>query len=246
VSELERELRALRVDWPETPDIAGAVAGRLPARRRRAFWSEWPAWQVAVALGAVLVAVVMAVPPARSAVLDLLGLSSVQIERAEPRPSQFGSGLGLGRPVTLERARREVDFAVLVPAAVGRPDAVYLGAEPERVDLVYRARPGIPAASTTGAALLVTELPAVATPLIEKTVGSASRIERLTVDGDPAFFITGADHGFAYLRPGGEAVFESQRLAGPTLLVERPDGLLLRVEGDLTREQAVRIAESVP
>jgi len=251
VSELERELRALHVEWPETPDLSGAVAARLaaaPAPRRRGrllAWLDWPAWQVTVALGAVLVAVVMAVPPARSAVLDLLGFGSVRIERAEPRPSDFGSGLDLGTPTTLEQARREVEFPVLVPAAVGRPDSVYLGSAPDRVDLVYRARPGLPAATTTRVGLLVTELPAVATPLIEKTVGSSSRIERLTVDGDPAFFITGADHGFAYLMPGGEAQFESQRLAGPTLLVERPDGLLLRVEGDLTREQAVRIAESV-
>jgi hypothetical protein len=80
--------------------------------------------------------------------------------------------------------------------------------------------------------------------MIEKTIGSATRIERLTVGGDPAFFITGADHGFAYLLPGGDAAFETQRLAGPTLLVERADGVLLRVEGELSREEAVRIAES--
>ena len=40
--------------------------------------------------------------------------------------------------------------------------------------------------------------------------------------------------------------FEDQRLAGNTLLVERADGLLIRVEGDLTRDRAVAIARSVP
>ena len=244
MSELERELRALRVEWPDTPDLAGTVVARLPNRPpRRRFWLEWPAWQVAVAVGAVLVAVVMAVPPARSAVLDLLGFGSVRVEREEPRPSEFGSGLALGEPVTLETARRGVDFEVLVPEAVGPPDAVYVADNPARVDLVYRPRPGLP--SSGGVGLLVTELRAVATPLIEKTLGEATRIERLTVGGDPAFFITGADHGFAYLTPGGEPAFETQRLAGPTLLVERADGVLLRVEGRLTREEAVRIAESV-
>jgi hypothetical protein len=239
VSELERELRALRVGWPETPDLAGAVVARLPERPpRRWLWLDWPAWRVAVALGAVLVAVVMAVPPARSAVLDLLGFGSVRIERAEPRPSEFGSDLALGEPVTLATARRRADFPVLVPEAVGRPDAVYLDDAPRRVDLVYRPREGLPR-------LLISEFRAVATPMIEKTIGEATRIERLTVGGDPAFFITGADHGFAYLLPSGDANFETQRLAGPTLLVERADGVLLRVEGRLTREQAVRIAESV-
>lgn len=238
MSELERELRALRVEWPDAPDLAGAVAARLPERpRRRARWLDWPAWRVAVAVGAVLVAVVMAVPPARSAVLELLGFGSVRVERAEPRPSEFGAGLSLGEPVTLETARRRAGFPVLVPEAVGRPDAVYLDAAPPRVDFVYRPRDGLPQ-------LLVTQLRAVATPLIEKTIGAATRIERLSVGGDPAFLITGADHGFAYLLPGGEAAFETQRLAGPTLLVERSDGVLLRVEGEVSRDHALRIAES--
>jgi hypothetical protein len=245
--ELERELRSLRVEWPETPDLAGAVVGRLPAgapRRRWVRWVDWPAWQVAVAVGAVLVAVVMAVPPARSAVLDLLGFGSVKIERGEPRPSEFGSDLSLGEPVTLSAARRRAGFPVLVPAAVGRPDAVYVDAgPPPRVDLVYRSRPGLQ--GSAGVGLLVTEFRAMATPLIEKTIGSATDIERLTVGGDPAFFITGADHGFAYMSEDGQATFETQRLAGPTLLVERDDGILLRVEGELTQEEAVRIAQSV-
>jgi hypothetical protein len=40
-------------------------------------------------------------------------------------------------------------------------------------------------------------------------------------------------------------LYEDQRLAGNTLLVERADGLLLRIEGKLDRAEAVRIAESV-
>lgn len=248
MSELELELRELRVDWPDTPDIAGAVAGRLPAApapvRRRWSWFERPAWQLAVAATALIIAVVAAVPPARSAVLDLLGFGSVRIVREEPRPSRFASGLGLGEPVTLEQARRR--FPVLVPSAMGDPDAVYLTEHPSvRIDLVYRARPGLPATSNTGAGLLVTEFHAVAEPLIEKTVGEGSTVERLTVDGDPAFFISGADHGFAYVQQGGTGAFEPQRLAGDTLLVERSDGVLLRLEGDLSRGEAVRIAASV-
>jgi hypothetical protein len=247
VSEIELELRELVVEWPETPDIAGAIEGRLaapPAPRRRWSWLDRPVWQLAVAATALIIAVVMAVPPARSAVLDLLGFSSVRIVREEPRPSRFASGLGLGQPVTLEQARRR--FPVLVPAAVGDPDAVYLTEHPSvRIDLVYRARPGLPASSNTGAGLLVTEFHAVAEPLIEKTVGAGSTVERLTVDGDPAFFISGADHGFAHIQEGGSGAFEPQRLAGDTLLVERSDGVLLRIEGELDRDEAVRIAESV-
>jgi hypothetical protein len=243
VSELELELRELRVEWPETPDIAGAVAGRLAQPAPRRWWLGRPGWQLAVAATALVVAVVMAVPPARSAVLDLLGFGSVRIVREEPEPSRFASGLRLGRPVTLEQARRR--FPVLLPSTVGEPDAVYLTDDPSvRVDLVYRARPGLPQSSNTGAGLLVTEFHAVAEPLIEKTAGEGARIERLTVDGDPAFFISGAEHGFAYIQRGSTGSFEPGRLAGNTLLVERSDGVLLRIEGELDRDEAVRIAES--
>ena len=93
---------------------------------------------------------------------------------------------------------------------------------------------------------LVTELRATVTPVIQKTIGSASKFERFRVDGDPAYFISGGEHGFAYIPAGSaEPVFEDQRLAGNTLLVERNDGILLRIEGRIDRDEAVRLAESV-
>jgi hypothetical protein len=230
---LERELAELRIDWPQTPDIAAAVGARIaaPAPRRR-WWAARPAWQLAVAAVALVIAVVMAVPPTRAAVLDWLGLRSVRIEHREPRPSTFGRRVAVGDPVTLEQARRH--FPLRVPAALGPPDAVYLSETPARVDMVYRGGP------------LVTELRATVSPVIQKAIGSATKFERFRVDGDPAYFISGAKHGFAYIPAGShEPLFEDQRLAGNTLLVERRDGLLLRIEGKLDRGRAVAIAESV-
>jgi hypothetical protein len=247
VSELELELRELRVEWPETPDLAGAVQGRLTAPASRRSWFARPAWQLAVACVALLIAVVMAIPPARAAVLDLLGFSSVRITREEPQPSRFGQALVLGDPVTLDRARGALP--VVVPDAVGRPDAVYLYEHPTmgpRVDMIYRARPGLPTSSNTGAGMLITEFQARAEPYIEKSAGTGAKVERLTVDGDPAFFISGAPHGFAYTVPGTDNTnFEEQRLAGNTLLVDRSDGILLRIEADISRDRAVEIAESM-
>jgi hypothetical protein len=237
---LETELRELSAEWPPTPDVAAAVAERLasaPAPRRRArLLPAWPAWQLGAAAVAVAIALVLAVPPARSAVLDWLGFGSVRIERAEPAPAPPGAELALGRPVGLERARALAEFPLTVPPALGAPDAVYVADAPgagTRVDFIYDRRPS---------RVLVTQFRAVTTPLIEKTVGAATRVERLRVGGDPAYFLSGAEHGFAYL--GTDAAFEPQRLAGNTLLVDRSDGVLLRIEGDLTRAEAVRIAAS--
>ena len=112
--------------------------------------------------------------------------------------------------------------------------------------MVYRARPGLPSSSSTGAGMLITEFRARSEPLIEKSVGMGAKVERLTVDGDPAFFLSGAPHGFGYYNPDtDQSNFEEQRLAGNTLLVDRSDGLLLRIEADISRERAIEIAESM-
>jgi hypothetical protein len=247
--ELERELRELDVVWPQTPDVAAAVAERLavaPAQRARRVWRpSWPAWQVAVAAGAVLIAVVMAVPPARSAILEWFGFASVRIERAEP-PSRLGAGLALGERVTLEEARRRASFDLVVPEALGEPDAVYVSPDPAgrtRVDFLYRPRPGLPRTGTTGVGLLVTQFSGSAGVMIEKTVGEGTTVERLRVGGDPAFFLFGANHGFAYVGDRS-AGFEPARLAGNTLLVDRADGVLLRLESELSRDAAVSVADS--
>jgi hypothetical protein len=255
--DLHEELTALSVEWPATPDLAGAVAVRLaqpdapaPRARRGRIRPVWrPALAYALAALVAGFAVVMAASPdARSAVLEWLGLKSVKVERREPvapppEPGRLGSGLGLGTPVTLAEAREQSPLLRLPAAAgLGRPDAIYIG--DERVSLVYGERPGFTRAAGTGADLLVQEFRARVEPFIEKTVGEASSLERVTVDGDPAFFITGA-HGFAY--EGQDDVrFEEQRLAGNTLLVERADGLLIRIEGDIARNRAVAIARSIP
>jgi hypothetical protein len=252
MTDLHAELSELRIEWPATPELAGGVVARLETapprpRRRRPAWRPALAYAVAVLLAGFAITMA-ASSDARSAVLEWLGLESVEVERREPTapspaPGTLGSGLGLGTPVTLAEARERSPFlSVPTAAGLGQPDAIYLGGD--SVSLVYGSRPGYARADATGAALLVQEFPARVEPFIEKTVGSAARLERLRVDGAPAYFIEGA-HGFAYLR-GGSADFEEQRLAGNTLLVERADGVLLRVEGDLTRSRAVAIAQSVP
>jgi len=245
MADLHEELTALSVDWPATPDLADLVTARLapaPAtRRRRAF-----AYALAT-LAAAFALTMTASPDARSAVLEFLGLASVKLERREPtgpppRPGRLGAGLGLGTPVTLAEARRRSPFLRLPAAAgLGDPDAVYVG--PRSVSLVYGERRDLGRSDATGAALLVQEFPGRVGPFIEKALGRDTRLDRLRVGGHPAYFIAGS-HGFAYEDDAGVG-FEDQRIAGNTLLVERADGLLVRIEGDLARDHAVAIARSI-
>ena len=90
--------------------------------------------------------------------------------------------------------------------------------------------------------VLVQTFRATATPFIEKTVGSADAVERLTLDGATAYWIKGS-HGFAFEGPNG-VVFEDQRISDRVLLVER-GGRLYRVEGAISRDRAVEIYRSI-
>jgi hypothetical protein len=254
---LDAALAALAIEWPPTPDIAAAVEARLepapprgrvaPAPPRRRLPRPRLAW--AAAALALLVAAGLAVSPsARSALLDLLGLRGARVERREPPPAptatpgRLGAGLRLGRAVTLEEARRRAGFPLVVPASLGRPDAVWLGAG---VSFVYDRRPGIPRSPRTNAAVLVSQFAGRATPVLQKAVGAGARIERLALPGARAYRISGRPHGFAWIADDGGVHFEDRRLAGATVLVERADGVLVRIEGELPRARAEALAREL-
>ncbi|MET0686211.1 MAG: hypothetical protein ABW060_12910 [Solirubrobacteraceae bacterium] len=225
MAELHDELLLLEADWPDTPDLVEAVlATPAPAARRRRPWKP--------ALAALLatVAVVMAVEPARSTVLEWLGLKSVEVERREPTPVP-GATLQLGIPLSAGEARERYGDLAGPPSGLGDPGGIY--AHDGGVAFVY-ADPDV----------LVQRFPGRVREFIQKTVGAAASLERLRVGGDPAYWIEGA-HGFAY-RNRDSVDYEDQRIAGNTLLVERPSGELIRVEGDVDRDRAIAIAESVP
>src|SRR4051794_13904054 len=155
MADLERLLREARPDWPPTPDLAGTVAARIaagPVRRRRPRRGRLRAFLAAllVAFGATL-----AISPARGALLDLLGLGGVEVQRtspsatpgpAPPSGERLGQGLSLGTAVTpAQAARLARGFAAAPPAGLGRPDATFFAAGPPesgRVSYVYRARRG--------------------------------------------------------------------------------------------------------
>jgi hypothetical protein len=273
--DLERELRELaaHIDWPGTPDLAGQVRRRLDsppdlARRVRARIDglgqrpvlplrrlSWRAAAVLIVL--VLAATVLALPGPRAAIADLLGIGGVRIERVPgplpspspgPARSPIGDGLGLGRRVGLADARARVAYPVLVPTAPGftSPDAVWLDeAVPGgAVSLVYRPRPGMrPAAGGVG--LLLTTFQGELVPeFAKKMVQETTRLEEVRVGGATGLWIEGGPHFLLYQTRFGNIREEPGRLAGNTLLWTR-DGLTLRLEAEVSRDEAIRIAESM-
>jgi len=248
--------------FPPTPDLAAAVTARLeqeppPAPARPRPWlAGWRRLAVAGLVAVLLAAAVLvASPGTREAVARRLGLRGIGVELGGPPPPTVTTtpggrlDLGLGQRVTLEEARRRTGFPVLVPGAAGfqQPDAVFVDpAVPGggRVDLVYRARPGLPASSFTDAGLLITEFRGQPDPGFLKKIVVAGLVQGVTVGGQPGYFFSGEPHFFSYQGADGQFREERTRLAGNTLVWQRGE-LTLRLEGEVSQAEAVRIAESM-
>jgi hypothetical protein len=227
-------------------------------------------WVLAAALLLGLLLGTLAVSPtARTVVADRLGLRGVDLFHVPfvptptptptatpaptgvptPTPPPAGPRLGLGQPVALADAARQVAFTPVRPTApeLGEPDEVYAGTEPAggRVSFVYRARPGVPAAGETSVGLLLVQFRAsIEAGFMGKGLGPGTRLESVVVNGRPAFWIEGQPHFVIFRGPDRNIREDQIRLAGNVLLWEQGE-LTLRIEGALGKELALRIASSV-
>jgi hypothetical protein len=165
---------------------------------------------------------------------------------APPGPSSTpGALLGLGTPFTLEEVASLVAFDVLLPPdpAIGPPDAVYVAGQ--RVSLVWAPNSALPGTVAQGVGLLIVEVQAtIDEGMIQKIIDSGTTVEAIAVDEAPGYWIAGASHEILFIGPDGEPIQDSRRLAGNTLVWTR-DGITYRLEGQLTRGEAIALAESL-
>ena len=246
MSELERKLLALGrgLEAPQAPDLWPAVRSRLsvgPGPQR----FQWrSALVLAFAALALAVGAAFAVPPARTAILEWLGLSGVKIERVPEQPrAPVGADLGLGRPVSLAEARRLAGYPVLVPSLAGfeRPSEVWFGPSLPggQVAFVY------PRSDSRHPRILLTQFRAEpGFQYIGKLAAPGTRIEPVTVNGEPGYWLAGEPHAFLFVDPQGRIRDETLRLAGNTLLWQY-GALTLRLEGAGTKAEALAIARSL-
>jgi hypothetical protein len=71
-----------------------------------------------------------------------------------------------------------------------------------------------------------------------------TRIDEVSVDGGPAYFISGKPHFLILLDRKGQSFGETVRLVRNVLIWAR-DGVAYRLEGELTKERAIELAESL-
>jgi hypothetical protein len=251
--DLERTLRDIgeRLDYPRPVAMAAAVRARLrDPRPRRAAW--WPPRLVPALVTAAILAivVVLASPDARAAAGQFLHLRGIDIFPVPTVPASLPP-LRItfaGQRTTLEEARRLVRFPMLAPTAaeLGTPDDVFVESvgTSDRVSLVYRRRDGMPASTEAGVSALVVEVRGtVDEALLGKATGPGTRIEKVTVNGAPGYWLEGAPHLFFYREPGGNVRDETLRLAGNTLVWVQ-DGVTIRLEAQVSRDEALRLAST--
>ncbi len=236
MDDLERELREL-TGWLEparTPDLTARVRARLdaPAPRRR--------WRYVLA-GALAALLVAALPPGRAAVAGavtgLLRFSGVVIDTAPaPPPAGTPSPLPAQHQVALAEAQRQVRFPIRVPARFGVPERVLVadpdGAGAHRVvSLLYRG----------GTVRLDAFDGSLDIVFHKRSVGADVTLTQ--VGGEFAIWV-GGPHALAYVDRSGTERVATARLSAATLIWERA-GVSYRLEGDLTREQALDVASSL-
>jgi hypothetical protein len=245
VNELEQRLVALghALDVPAAPDVAPRVLAQLGDRRPAPQRAAPQRRRLVMALAVVVLAAflaTLAIPDARSALLRFLQIGGARIELVDELPPVPQTPpeleLTLGERVSLDEARRRAAFELL--ELDENPDAVYLG-ERGTVWFVYGQQDAV--------RLLVAQTPELTIDepfLLKKLAGSGTQVEPDTVRGRPAYFLSGAPHAVLLLDEFGIAYEETARLARDVLLWDE-DGRTIRLEGDLTLEEAVEIAESL-
>ena len=250
MTELERALVLLgdELAFPDAPDVSERVLGRLAAEPRPAAGRVGAALVLAFAVLALALGAAMAVPQARTAILEFFRLRGATVQRVEslpgfpprPRTPSTWAAVAAGRApeVKLPRGSRPGR------ARASRCDVHVREPYGTRLTLVYEPGEGVPASPYTGVGILVSEF-----------VGEgATRFVEKMVDAGPGW----RSSGWARTRPSGwkagrtrsssratTVVYEDHgRLAGNTLLVERND-VLVRIEGEIDRGRAIEIAESL-
>jgi hypothetical protein len=267
--ELESELRELGVliSYPPTPDVAHATRNLLDEEvnaQPRRFRMSLPAlrWAAVAAAFALLVAVPTLSPGLRATVSGLFveedsrvaggsapdaGSSEKQSEANVPDSGVSNGSKVVRSPaptpgskgvrITLQEARARSGGTLLLPRTpeLGRPDDLYALETTRKVGVMLIYREGLPALDDTGVGLILTETRGdVGTAYLAGKSPVEFRLDRVNVDGRPG-----------YWGPAGRLPSrKDRRLPGNVLLWEQ-SGVALRLEADLPKERAIRIADSV-
>ncbi len=179
-------------------------------------------------------------PSARQGGVTVSGASSSADEAVTGAGKEFGSAL------TLEQARARLDGRLPLPhgRALSDPEEIYaLGksrghGQRSGVAIVYLHSPDMPSLGGTGAGLVLVEIPGDLRSMYPaRDLAQSSGAEEIKVGGGHGYWVTGREK---LPSPLDLSVHPTANV-----LVWEQGGLVLRLETELPRGEAIRLAESV-
>ncbi len=245
---VESELRAVgrELEVPPASDPTAAVQQRLEGRavrHRHLPGRETDArhrrlgWRAALVVVLALLAVLIAVPQGRAVVIHVLRFAGVELRQGPgPVPSPGSSASLPGeRRMSLETARHQVSFPILVPTALGRPGEVVVSDRGRVVSLIYPRTPYGPVRMDEFAGHLDT--------VYFRKFLSLRAMTEVEVNGAKGAWIKGP-HELVYITRDGTPAIASARLTTGNTLIWGTSQVALRLEGNLSKTAALAIARS--
>jgi hypothetical protein len=165
-----------------------------------------------------------------------------------PAPGPVGSSLVLGDLLGLDEVEALTGIPVRLPTdpAIGPPDAVYVDrVRDNQVAFVWAASDALPETREPGIGLILMRFDGrMEDTYREKLLGAGTTVERVTVDGNRGFWVSGEAHFFFYVREDGGIIDDGRRWVDDALAWT--DGILTyRIESGLGRDASIELAESL-
>jgi len=244
---VESELRAVgrELEVPPASDLTAAVRRRLEGQavsRHRmpavaaGVLRHRLGWRAALVVVVALLAVLIATPQGRAVISHVFRFAGIELRQGPgPARSPGSTALPGERQMSLEQARHQVSFPILVPAALGRPGDVVVSDGGRVVSLIYRRTP-------YGLVRMDEFAGRLDQVYFEKFV-QLSNVTKVEVNGTKGLWIKGPQ-GLMYITRDGTPAAASARLTTGNTLIWGTRQVALRLEGNLGKTAALTIASS--
>jgi hypothetical protein len=245
---VEPQLRALgrEIEVPPASDLTTVVRQRLEghAGRRRhvpvlraGALRRRPVWRAALVVAVAVLAVLVATPQGRAVISHVLRFAGIELRQAPGpvRSPASSASLPGERQMSLEEARRQVSFPILVPAALGRPGEVVVSDGGRVASLVYRRTPY--------GKVRIDEFAGHLDPILFQKFVHFGDVTPVEVNGTKGLWIKGP-HLLMYITRDGVPATASARLTKGNTLIWGTRQVALRLEGKLGKRTALGIADS--
>jgi hypothetical protein len=244
---VESELRAVgrELEVPLARDLTTAVRRRLEGQavsRRRmpavgaGVFRHRLGWRAALVVVVAFLAVLIATPQGRAVISHVFRFAGVELRQGPgPARPQRSTALPGERQMSLEQARRQVSFPILVPGALGRPGEVVVSDRGRIVSLIYRRTPhGL---------VRMDEFAGHLDQLYFEKFVHLGNVTKVEVNGTKGLWITGPQELMYITRDGTPAVASARLTTGNTLIWGTRQ-VAARLEGNLGKTAALAIASS--